>query len=61
MSNVIKDIEIINDTYYYLFVEIINKKILIQNNFKIDENPYKKYSYLLEWICNNERFEIHKN
>ena len=44
MSNVIKDIEIINNTYYYLFVEIINKKILIQNNFKIDENPYKKYS-----------------
>ena len=41
MSNAIKDIEMIKDTYYYLLVEIINKKILIQNNFKIDENPYK--------------------
>ena len=41
MSNAIKDIEMIKDTYYYLLAEIINKKILIQNNFKIDENPYK--------------------
>ena len=41
MSNAIKDIEMIKDTYYYLLVEIINKKISIQNNFKIDENPYK--------------------
>ena len=25
------------------------------NNTKIDEKSYKKYSYLLYWICDNQR------
>ena len=31
------------------------------NNIEIDEKFYKRYSYLLNWICDDKRFEIRKN
>ena len=55
MSNIIKDLSIKNHTYYF-FNDIINTKNFDPNNIKIDE----KYSCLLQWICNDQRFEICK-
>ena len=54
MSNKVKDISIKNHTYYF-FDDIINIKIF-DPNIKIDY-----YSHLLHWICDDQRFEIHKN
>ena len=31
------------------------------NNIKIDKKFYKRYSYLLYWICDDKRFKISKN
>ena len=47
-----KDINKINHTYYFCD-DIINIKDLDPNNIKIDEKLYKKYSYLLYWICDD--------
>ena len=55
MSNIIKDLSIKNHTYYF-FNDIINTKNFDPNNIKIDE----KYSCLLQWIYNDQRFEICK-
>ena len=40
MSNIVKDINIKNDTYY-VFDDIINIKDFDPNNIKIDEKSYK--------------------
>ena len=40
MSNIVKDINIKNHTYYF-FDDIINIKDFDPNNIKIDEKPYK--------------------
>ena len=40
MSNIIKDINIKNHTYYF-FDDIINIKDIDPNNIKIDEKSYK--------------------
>ena len=31
------------------------------NNIEIDKKFYKRYSYLLYWICDDKRFKIRKN
>ena len=53
MSNKVKDIDIKNRTYSF-FDDIINIKSFDPNKIKID-------SYLLHWICHNEKFKICKN
>ena len=55
MSNKIKDINMTNHTYF--FNDIIITKNLGPNNIKIDE----KYSYLLHWLCDDQRFKVHKD
>ena len=55
----IKDIGIKNRTCYF-FDDIINLKNFDPNNIKIYEKAYKKYSYLLYWICSNQRFQYIK-
>ena len=60
MSNKAKDIDIKNRTYYF-FNDIINIKVFVLNNIKIDKKVMQKYSYLLHWKCNDQRFEIRKN
>ena len=40
MSNIVKDINIKNDTYYF-FDDIIDIKDFNPNNIKIDEKSYK--------------------
>ena len=59
MSNKVKDISLKNHTNYF-FDEIINIKKFDLNNVKIDEKSYEKCPYLLHWICDDQRFEIHK-
>ena len=59
MSNKIKNIDIKNHTYYF-FDDIINIKIFDPNNIELDEKVIQKYSYLLHWICDDQRFEIRK-
>ena len=58
MSNKVKNINMKNRTYYFSN-DIINIKSFGLNNIKIDE-VIKKYSYLLHWICDDQRFEICK-
>ena len=60
MSNKDKGIDIKNRTYYF-FNDIINIKNFDPNNIKIDEKSYKNNSYLLHWICDDQRFEVCKN
>ena len=60
MSNKVKDIDIKNCTYYF-FIGIIHIKKFDRNIIKIDEKSYQKYSYILYWICDDQRFEIRKN
>ena len=61
MSNKVKDIDKTNHTFYF-FDDIMNIKNFDLNNIRIDKKAsYKKNSYLLYWICDNQRFEIHKN
>ena len=60
MSNEVKDVDLKNQTYYF-FNDMINIRKSDANNTKIDEHSYKKYSYLLYWICDNQRFEIRKS
>ena len=57
MSNKDKGIDIKNHACYF-FDDIINIKNLNKNNTKIDEKSYKKCSYLLYWVCDDQRFEI---
>ena len=59
MSNKDKGIDIKNHACYF-FDDIINIKNLNKNNTKIDEKSYKKCSYLLYWVCDDQRFEICK-
>ena len=59
MNNKSKDIDLKNRTYYFLN-GIINIKNFDTNNIKIDEKSYKKYSYLLYWIFDDQRFKILK-
>ena len=59
MSTKIKDIDMKNRTYYF-FNYIINIKNLDPNNIKTDEKSYKNI-LIYYWICDNQRFEIHKN
>ena len=62
MSNKFKDIDIyIDKPHILLFNDIINIKNFDPNKIKTDEKPYKKYMYLLHWICDNRRYEILKN
>ena len=56
MSNEVKDIDIKKQTHY-LFNDITNIKNFDSNNIKIDE----KYSYLLQWVCDNKKFRICKH
>ena len=60
MSNKVKGTDIKNPTYYF-FNDIVNIKKFNQHKIKIDQKPYKKYSYLLYWICDNLSLEMHKN
>ena len=72
MGNKVKDISIKNHTYYF-FDDIINIKNFNPNNIEIDEKSYLcmtyllyilihyLYSYLLHWICDDQRFEIRRN
>ena len=46
---------------YYFFDDIINIKIFDPNSTKIIQKFIQKYSYLLHWICNEQRFEICQN
>ena len=56
MSNKIKDINIKKQTYYF-FDDIINiKNFGLNNKWKV----IQKYSYLIYWICDDQRFRIHK-
>ena len=54
MSNKFKDVDIKNHTYY-LFDDIINIKNFDPNNV------IQRYSYLLHWISDDQKFEILKN
>ena len=56
MSSKFKDISMKNHTFCY-FDDIINKKSLIQIILKWMKS-IQKYTYLLYWICNDQRFEI---
>ena len=60
MSNVVKDINIKNYTYY-LFDDIINLKDFDPNNIKINEKLYKNIFFLLYYICHDQRSKIRKN
>ena len=60
MSNKVEDIDIKNQTYY-IFNDIIDRKIFDPNNIKIQKKTIKKYSYLLYLICDDQRFELHKS
>ena len=60
MSNEIKDIDIKNHTCYF-FNDVINTKKFDPNKNLEMNIVAKKYSYLLHWICDDQRFEIHKN
>ena len=59
MSNKVKEIDIKNQTFYF-FDDIINIKNFGPNNIKIDEKRLN-YSYLLHWICDDQRIKIRKN
>ena len=51
MSNIIKDINIKNHTYYF-FDDIINIKDFDPNNIKIDEKSYKNiFIYYIGYVA----------
>ena len=58
MSNKVKQIDIKNQTYY-IFDDIINIKNLIQIILK-QMKSHTKNSYLLYWICDDQRFDGNK-
>ena len=64
MSNEVKDVDIKNRAYYF-FNDNINIKSFDPSKVKIDDKSHKNhiklFSYLLHWICNNQRLEICKN
>ena len=50
MSNKVKDIDIKNRTYCFLY-DIINIEHFDSNNIKIDEKPYKNIPiYYIEYV-----------
>ena len=51
---ILKDINIKNRAYYF-FDDIFSIKNFHANNIKIDEKSYKKYFYLLYWICDDKK------
>ena len=51
MSNMVKDILIKNQTYYF-FNDIISIENFDPNNIKIDEKSYKNILY---WICDYKK------
>ena len=53
MSNKVKEMDIINQTYYF-FDDIINIKNFDLNNIRIDEKSYKRHCYLLHQICDDQ-------
>ena len=57
MSNKVKDINIKSRKYYF-FNDIINIENFYPNNIKIDEKSSYKYSYVLYWLCDDQK--IHK-
>ena len=59
MSNKIKDIDIKNRTCYF-FNDMINIKHFDTNNIKKRQKVTQKYSHLLYWICDDQRFVIRK-
>ena len=60
MSNKFKDICTKSHTYCF-FNDIIHVRNFDTSSTKIGEKSYKNIFYLLNWICNNERFKISKN
>ena len=61
MSNIAEDMVIKNRTYYF-FNDIVNIKNFDPKNIKIDEKSYKNILiYYIEWICDDQRFEVCKN
>ena len=40
---------------------MINIKNFDPNDIKIDQKVIQKYFYLLQWICDDQRFEVCKN
>ena len=58
MGNKFKDINIKIKTYSFSD-DIINRKNF-DSNIKIDEKSYNNVC-LPYWICDDQRFEIHKN
>ena len=60
MSNEIKDVDIKSHTCYF-FNDVVNTKNFDPNKNLEMNIVAKKHSYLLHWICDDQRFEIHKN
>ena len=61
ISNIAEDMVIKNRTYYF-FNDIVNIKSFDPKNIKIDEKSYKNILiYYIEWICDDQRFEVCKN
>ena len=53
MSNIVKDINIKNHTYYF-FNDIISIKDIDTNNIKIDEKSYKSiFIYYIAYVTIN--------
>ena len=60
MRNNVKDIDTKSCTYYFIN-NMINIKNFDPNDIKIDQKVIQKYFYLLQWICDNQRFEVCTN
>ena len=60
MSNKVKEIDVKNQTYYFID-DVIYIKNFNPTNFRIDEKSYKNILYLLHLICDNQRFKTCKN
>ena len=60
MRNNVKDIDTKSCTYYFIN-NMINIKNFDPNDIKIDQKVIQKYFYLLQWICDDQRFEVCKN
>ena len=60
MNIKIKDIDIKKHTHYF-FDDIINIKNFDPNKTKIDEKSYKNVFIILNWIYDDQRFEIREN
>ena len=60
MNIKIKDIDIKKHTHYF-FDDIINIKNFDPNKTKIDEKSHKNIFIILNWIYDDQRFEIREN